>query len=411
MMPAKFKSLMLLLLVGLFLIGCQNEPANVSVPGVELENVDIADVVQPAPTVGNRVANVTIVADGSLKVTEPVYPLSFVVSGRLLTLNVAAGDLIEAGDLIATVDDLALRNAVANAEVNLTVAQASLAAAQIPATAGQIASAEAQVAIAEAGIVSAQASLDRLFVPLDYASIIEADARVVDAELALQSAINGHEQLILNEILGAPEEAARQQVAAAQINLDAARARANQSRRGPTEADIEGAEAAIAQAEANLASAAASLDQLLAPIPTEQTAVAEAQIVQAELALSQTQQALVDVELYAPFGGTIIEVPMAVGLQVGPGTPIVTIQNRSLMEFQTTNLSERDLGQIETGLDVEVILKSFPQERIPGTVVRIGRQADGIIGDSATFPIIIVLDAGDIELREGMTGRVEISPP
>ncbi|MCB0019035.1 MAG: efflux RND transporter periplasmic adaptor subunit [Anaerolineales bacterium] len=411
MSPRTLRIGLVCLLISLMLLGCQEQPAEVAEESVVEAPAGSTPEVPQEATLPAAPPGVTIVADGRLLIREPVVPLSFVVGGRLLTLNVSEGDEVAAGDLLATIDDAALQNTVANAAANLAIAQANLAAAQVSPTEAQIAAAEAQIAVAEAGVASAQAAHDRLFAPLDYASIIEADARVAELELALQGAINVHEQLITNEILGAPEEQAREQVAAAQISLDAARARANQLRAGPTAADIASAEAGISQAEANLASAQANLAQLLTPVAEAQIAVYEAQVAQAELAVAQAEAALSDTQLLAPFAGTVMAVNGIVGLYVSPGSPILSIQDRHNLEFQTSNLSERDLAQIELGMPVQILFKSYPGEPVAGTVVRIGLEADGVVGDSATFPVSVRLEPAEVILRAGMTGRVEIAPP
>jgi hypothetical protein len=41
-------------------------------------------------------------------------------------------------------------------------------------------------------------------------------------------------------------------------------------------------------------------------------------------------------------------------------------------------------------------------------VERIGWQAGEAVGDAATFPVIVALRENDLEIRPGMTGRVEI---
>jgi hypothetical protein len=42
-------------------------------------------------------------------------------------------------------------------------------------------------------------------------------------------------------------------------------------------------------------------------------------------------------------------------------------------------------------------------------VLRVGPQAAGLVGDAATFPVIVQLAEVDLDLRPGMTGRAEIS--
>ena len=60
------------------------------------------------------------------------------------------------------------------------------------------------------------------------------------------------------------------------------------------------------------------------------------------------------------------------------------------------------------GQEVSIVLKAYPDAPLTGTVLRIGPQATGLVGDAATFPVIIELDAANLDLRPGMTGRAEI---
>ena len=104
----------------------------------------------------------------------------------------------------------------------------------------------------------------------------------------------------------------------------------------------------------------------------------------------------------------VLSVESAPGALVGAGTPIIILLDTDRLEFQTTNLSERDLAQIHPGGMAVVVLKAFPDEPIDAVVLRIGLQAGPIIGDAATFPVMLDLGRSDLDVRPGMTGRVEI---
>ena len=80
------------------------------------------------------------------------------------------------------------------------------------------------------------------------------------------------------------------------------------------------------------------------------------------------------------------------------------------LEFETSNLSERDLADVTPGQQAQITLKSSPSRMIRGRVSRVSPQASGTIGDAATFTVVIDLEAADLLLLAGMTGRVEIQP-
>ena len=106
----------------------------------------------PEPTRPSQ-NGVTILADGSVVAVQPVLPLSFSTSGRLLTLAVQPGDVVAAGDLIATLDDKTLQDAVTNAE--LQVAQSEINLAQATAELNKLqdwTADETAVALAEANL-------------------------------------------------------------------------------------------------------------------------------------------------------------------------------------------------------------------------------------------------------------------
>jgi hypothetical protein len=66
------------------------------------------------------------------------------------------------------------------------------------------------------------------------------------------------------------------------------------------------------------------------------------------------------------------------------------------------------LAEVVPGQTAVVTLKTYPNDLIDGTVLRIGLQAEGTVGDSAVFPVMIGLETADLDVRPGMTGRVEI---
>jgi multidrug resistance efflux pump len=136
---------------------------------------------------------------------------------------------------------------------------------------------------------------------------------------------------------------------------------------------------------------------------------AEVNVALARLALGDAQRQLDNSVLLAPSPGTVTDILVARGAQVGSGVPIVTLLDMTQLEVHTTNLSERDLAQITPGQTAVVTLKTYPDDAITATVARIGTQAGiEVVGDAATFPVVLILSETDLDIRPGMTGRVEI---
>jgi RND family efflux transporter MFP subunit len=169
---------------------------------------------------------------------------------------------------------------------------------------------------------------------------------------------------------------------AAQASVVSAQQALEQATTGPQESEIDAARLSVEQAEITLE--------------------------QSRLSLQQAQDGLAQAQLVAPGSGTVLSVEVAVGAMLGAGTPVVTLLDTDRLEFHTTNLSERDLAQISPGQEAEVTLKAYPNDPLEAVVVRIGVQAGAPVGDAATFPVVLAFSDTDLDLRPGMTGRVEI---
>ena len=168
-------------------------------------------------------------------------------------------------------------------------------------------------------------------------------------------------------------------------------------------------------AQAAVVSAQQALEMAKTGPKESDIAAARLRVEQATLSLEQSlfqqgqaEDALSSVELVASGSGTVLSVAAAAGTMVGAGTPIITLLDADRLEFQTINLSERDLAQIYPGQTAVVVLKAYPDDQIETVVLRIGLQAGPTIGDAATFPVMLELRGSDLDIRPGMTGRAEI---
>jgi multidrug efflux pump subunit AcrA (membrane-fusion protein) len=312
----------------------------------------------PVPTPVDT--GVTILADGIVQPSVPLLPLSFEIGGTVEEIYVQAGDMVQAGDLIAVLDDttlaqeLPLRQAQAEqalllAQENIQDAESRLASLDTPATEAAITAARANVTMAAERLEQAE----RDYQP--YRSRPEGNVAKAYYGSLWAEAQQDYEAAVryLNALLGTPSDQARTEL------------------------------------EAELA-------------------VAQAQLAQAESDLAQIETALEDTQLTAPWTGTILSIEVAPGALVGGSTPIVSLLDTTQLEFHTINMSERDFGLIVPGQTALVTLKAYPNDPIEAAVVRIGWQAGETVGDAATFPVVLAVGDTDLDIRPGMTGRVEI---
>jgi multidrug efflux pump subunit AcrA (membrane-fusion protein) len=343
--------------------------------------------------------------------------LSFRTGGPIVELNVQSGDTVKAGDLIAQLDDVDAKLAVAQAEAALTMAQAQLAELKAGARAEQIAQAEQAVAQAEAAWQGAQAQYDQLRSGVRAADIAAAEAALAQAAAQRKVAQDTYDKVTQcvnvpgrGEVcpgLGTPEEQARAALTAAQEAHNAAQKRVDQLKAGATKSELAAASANITAAKAQWEQVRAQLDLLKAGASPEQIAVAEAGVKQAQVALDTAKAQLDKLQLIAPFAGTIGTVYVRSGELAQPGQPIVTLGNLGTLRVETTDLSETDIARVKEGQPVNVTFDALPGQTITGKVVRLAPMSTP--GQSAVNYIVTVsLDQIDPALRWGMTAFVDV---
>ena len=432
----------LLLLILVFLLaGCDD--LGIGAGGVDEEATRAAeeDAAEPTPrATAVSPAGTTILAEGQLVTVNPELPLAFATNGRLLELHVQSGDSVAGGDLIAALEDNALQEALVDAELGVRQGENSLAQAQLSLDnllnwepdETAVAQAEAGLAAAEAGLESAE-SQDSVA----GSNLTAARVRLEQAERGLENAQKEYDtafdpgrewELYIDDpscrtgeehpfCTGEPysDRIKREQawvpvaLRAAEDELEVARANYSLAVAGLNSNSAVSAEASIANARQ-------ALSQALSGPKGEEIAAARLQVEQAKLSLEQAEinrdkaeAALDESRLFAPWAGTILSVDSSLGSMVGAGTAVVSLLDSSSLQFETNNFSERDLAQVAPGQAVMVTLKAFPNDPLPGEVLRIAPLAEGTIGDAATFTVIIDMEETELELLPGMTGRVEIN--
>lgn len=316
--------------------------------------------------------------------------VSFHISGIVGQVLVAEGDVVEEGQVLAVLDTTNLDAAVQNAEDAVALQEATLAKLKVP-------PAEEDIAAAEAELASAQAALADLLALPDEEAIELARIALEQARNSLWSAQSQRDAIPAGGPLRNQAEAA---VANAELAVRVAEIEYQRAQKGTDTAQLAAARARVAQARATLA-------KLQAGPSAEESRAAELAVQQVQHQLEQARQALNDVELRAPFSGTLVNFDLHEGDLVTAGVPVATLADLNELVVETTDLDEWGAARISVGQSVKLVFTAFDDKTLSGTVTKIAHQPTTLATGDVAYTVTIALDQQDAELRWGMTARVE----
>ena len=286
-------------------------------------------------------------------------------SGRIREMAVREGDQVEAGQVIAVLDDEQIRARETQAEAAVRQAEARVRLAQHQITVlneslrqneigvdqsrgdaqGKVSEAEGRLAAAEAQLAQAEASYtqakwDR-----------EAFARLFQRELIAEQEARRAQST--EEAQAAVVSAARRQVEAARGSLMAAKANlSNPAIRASQVAAVQGQ---ILQAQADIAAAQAEAER-------------------ARAMLQEARANRQDLRIIAPFAGTVATRTAEPGEVVMAGTPVITLLNMSEVYLRAF-VPEGQIGRVRVSQPARVFLDSSPTKPVEAYVLRVDPQA------------------------------------
>jgi HlyD family secretion protein len=160
-------------------------------------------------------------------------------------------------------------------------------------------------------------------------------------------------------------------------------------------------------AEENLQNAREDFDKWSKGPDPKDVTVAQARLDNAQAALSAAEAALGDLELVAPFGGTISELDIREGEWVMIGQPLLLLADLKNLRAETTDLNEIDAARLKVGQTVKVTFDALPDVNLTGTVSSIAPKATE--GAGVNYTVVIELSEIPEALRWGMTAFVDIT--
>jgi len=332
--------------------------------------------------------------------------LGFGANGPVAELNVQAGDVVEAGDILAVAgEQKQLEAAAASAEISLLEAQEALDAIYDGA---DRTTAEAQLVLGNAqdALDDAQRTWQNQQEGYRASSttVKAAEAELVVAQAAMERAEDKY-----NSTSGSSDDPQRAQAykdyAAAQQRYWSALSSLNWYTGHPTETQQNILDGEVALAEAMLAEAQAEFELVKdGPNPTE-LRMAELKVDKSEADLAIALGNLKQSVIIAPFSGTIVEVSADIGDTVSGS--FILLADLSLPHLEVF-LDETDAANFAIGYEAEVIFDALPDSVFMGRVIQVDPSLN-TQANISTVQGLVELESGQIDgLLIGMNAAVDI---
>lgn len=334
--------------------------------------------------------------------------LAFARAGEVTAVEVGVGDRVEAGQVLARLagsEDL--QAALSTAELEVFTAEQALQKLDDDLPEQQAAALETLNKAREA-LRKAQQKVAGLGVSSEPIDVQVARSNVALAERALEQARkdfkpyenkpenNFHRAALLSRLSEAQK---RYDNAVEQLNrITGVTVPAFDREQAQTELEI-------AQAKLKLAEDRYALLQT-GPDPVE-VGLAQARLKSAQDRAAAARASLADLDLKAPIAGIVTFAGIHTGEWVTPGQPVLALADLDHLRIETTDLSERDIPQIEAGQAVTVSIKALNLD-VTGKVSAIAPLADTLGGD-VVYKTTIDLDEQPAGLRAGMSVEVQFS--
>jgi len=286
-------------------------------------------------------------------------------SGRIREITVREGDHVKAGQVVAVLDDEQVNARVQQEQSNVERSEARLRFSR-----QQIAVLQAQLEQSRLGVNQARVDAEGR-VSQAQAVVASAEASLAKAEADYRQACADEERFTTladqGDVPARDGEHARTTAQAHKAVVEAARKQ------------VDAARGALLATKANLdnpairAAQAASVEQQIMQAQSDIQS-AEAEVARSRAQLQEAEANRSDLQIVAPFEGTVATRSAEPGEIVSPGTAILTILNPGQVYLRAF-IPEGEIGRVRTGQLARVFLDSNPQQPLEATVARIDPQA------------------------------------
>ncbi len=350
-------------------------------------------VTAPA-TSGTIVSSVSL--SGSVA-SSAIKELTFGTSGTVTAVNVAPGDKVTKGEVLATIDDATLNVQVQTAQANLDAANAKLALDQAGPNAATKASAQDSVNQARLQLSTARQSLsDTILQNNQSINQASTDLRTAKSTLASDKAT-----LPANDPQLAKDQAAVTQANAA---LSSARLKATLS--------LHQAKNQVSSASLGLTAAEHGYTLKVAPATSAQIASDRAAVSSAKLALANLQ--VNGATITSPIDGTVTAVAIVVGQSVSSQSTSSSTSTTGQIEVMNLaslriagESSETDIAKLKMDQSATITATALGSETVVGKVCAlsvVGTQISGV----TTYGVTVCISGTNPSLLVGMSATAAV---
>jgi multidrug efflux pump subunit AcrA (membrane-fusion protein) len=318
------------------------------------------------------------------------------LGGRIVTLDTAVGEEVEAGQELLLLDATPLLTKLAEAEAAVAVAQADLAVVQAGPRPEEVRAAQAALTLAEAQRDGSLAAWENTLAAIENpqeldaqiaeartgVSLAEQSVELAEAEVAQQQLLRDQtpENSIERQVANLQVRAKEEGLAAAQAELQSAQTMLNwlwtiRSEPLALMAQAHAAEGHYRLAEAGVAIAQVRLADLEdGPTPAD-VAVAQATVdlAAAQADVLRAQQA--QFSLASPIDGVVLEQVLRAGEIAAPAATILTIADLSQVTL-VVYVPEDWIGQVILDQEAQVTVDTFPGQHFSGRVSHISDEPE-----------------------------------
>jgi HlyD family secretion protein len=330
--------------------------------------------------------------------------LSFGAAGKVESIQAPEGASVQEGDPIARLEGSEKAGAaVAAADLQVASAQKALDDLNEKAKISG-AGAEMTVALAEQELKDAKEKREDLnYKRVNQYMLESIQSQLIIAEKAVDDAEETFSYVQDRQEDDADRARALMYLSQARLARDQVKRNLEYAEGPPAAQDIAQADARVSQAQASLDDAKRAYERRKSGPDPKDLKLAEASLTNAKAQAEAARSVLNDLQLKAPFTGTIIVNNLEVGEVASAGQ--VMLGDTTAWQVETTDLKEVDIVGITGGQKVKVTFDAIPGLEMAGTVNRVKGYGVTVRGDN-TYTVTIDLQGNDPRVLWNMTARV-----